>query len=300
MPFIQPCRLAAIAASLLLASQAGAESLFFDDFLYADAKALAANGWKVRNGLGWPGVEGARWAAEGVRLVPDPATPGNRLLQLSASSDGSAKGTRQAQLCHARKYLEGTYAARVRFTDAPTRGPDGDEIVQTFYLISPLKAPADPDYSELDFEYLPNGGWGASGATFYVTSWETFIPAPKFWKDNQYDRLRGSQAGWRTLVMQVAGGRIEYFLDGTPIARHGGQYYPEVPMSINFNLWFSGLGADSDQPREYLEQVDWVLHVPGEVISPAEVGARVAALRRDKVAFRDTVPARGLPSPCNL
>ncbi|HSC81669.1 MAG TPA: glycoside hydrolase family 16 protein, partial [Chitinolyticbacter sp.] len=248
--------------TLLAASSSWADAVFFDDFQYSDIKAMTANGWKLRNGTGWPGVEGARWVAGGIGVIADPATPGNRLLQLSAASDGSAKGTRQAQLCHARKYLEGTYAARVRFSDTPVHGPDGDQIVQTFYLISPLKAPAHPDYSEIDFEYLPNGGWGASGATFYVTTWETFIPAPKFWKDNQHDRLRGSQAGWRTLVVQVAGGRVEYFVDGTPLARHGGGYYPEVPMSINFNLWFSALGANSSQPRTYLEQVDWVLHVP--------------------------------------
>jgi hypothetical protein len=38
--------------------------------------------------------------------------------------------------------------------------------------------------------------------------------------------------------MQVANGTIAYYLDGVMIARHGGKYYPRVPMSINYNLWF--------------------------------------------------------------
>ena len=82
--------------------------------------------------------------------------------------------TTQTQICHQRKYLEGTYAARVRFTDSPVSGPGGDQIVESFYTISPLKAPMDLDYSELDFEYLPNGGWGIDGPTLYATTWGDF------------------------------------------------------------------------------------------------------------------------------
>ncbi|GLS05119.1 hypothetical protein GCM10007860_22690 [Chitiniphilus shinanonensis] len=283
-----------------LAPLAQAQALFFDDFQYTDRQALAAKGWTVRTSAGWPGVEGAQWWADGVRVIADPADKNNRLLQLRAATDGSAKGSRQAQLCHARKYLEGTYAARVRFRDAPVSGPDGDAIVETFYLISPLKAPKDPDYSEADFEYLPNGGWGASGPYFYATTWETFIPAPNFWKDNQYDRLAGSQEGWHTLVLNIAKGQVNYFLDGKPFARHGGDYYPEVPMSINFNLWFTNLASLGATRREYQQEVDWVLHVKDEVLTPAQVDAQVKALRGAKVPFRDTVPSRGLASPCNL
>ncbi|UXY14950.1 glycoside hydrolase family 16 protein [Chitiniphilus purpureus] len=283
-----------------LALPAQAQALFFDDFSHADAKALSSAGWTIRTQTGWPGVAGARWWHEGVQLVADPAGGGNRLLRLRAASDGTPAGTRQTQLCHARKYLEGTYAARVRFSDAPVTGPDGDAIVQTFYLISPLKAPKHPDYSEADFEYLPNGGWGASGPALYATTWETFIPAPNFWKDNQYDRLAGTQQGWHTLVLQIAKGKVDYFLDGKPYARHGGDYYPEVPMSINFNLWFSELTASGKGAREYHEDVDWVLHVKDAILSPAEVSAQVAALRAKGVGREDSVPGRNLPSPCDL
>jgi hypothetical protein len=110
--------------------------------------------------MGHPGISGARWGPATLALVPDPQLPGNQLLRLRASSDGTPQGTSQAQICHARKYLEGTYAARIRFSDEPVSGDDGDVVVQTFYAVSPLKHDFDPEFSEVDWEYLPNGGWG--------------------------------------------------------------------------------------------------------------------------------------------
>jgi hypothetical protein len=134
----------------------------------------------------------------------------------------------QTQLCHQRKYLEGTYAARVRFTDDPVSGPRGDQLVQSFYTISPLKAPMDPDYSELDWEYLPNGGWGIDGPTLYATTWETFSPEPNWKKDNVFQTSAGSQAGWHTLITQVSDQKVKYFVDGKLFAEHGGNYYPKT------------------------------------------------------------------------
>ncbi len=74
--------------------------------------------------------------------------------------------------------------------------------------ISPLKAPMDLDYSELDFEYLPNGGWGIDGPTLYATTWETFSPEPNWKKDNVFKTTNGSQAGWHTLVKQVMNQKV--------------------------------------------------------------------------------------------
>src|ERR1051326_825636 len=212
--------------------------VLFDDFSYSERRQLSRHGWIVRNVAGWPGVPGAKWWPEGVTFLKDEAAPRNRILRMTSATDGTGEHTRQTQICHQRKYFEGTYAARVRFTDAPLAGPGGDQLVQSFYTISPLKAPMDLDYSELDFEYLPNGGWGINGPTLYSTTWETFSPEPNWQKDNVFQTASGSQAGWHTLVTQVVNQKVRYFVDGKLFAEHGGNYYPEDTMSINFNLWF--------------------------------------------------------------
>jgi hypothetical protein len=293
--------------ALLPAPAAGqgrrAAPTFFDDFTYKSHAAMERRGWTVRTAPGWPGVPGATWRKEGVTFERGDGRRGNRVLRMTSTTDGTPARTTQTQICHQRKYLEGTYAARVRFTDAPAAGPDGDQLVQSFYTISPLKAPMDLDYSELDFEYLPNGGWGIEGTTLYGTTWETFYPEPNWKKDNVFDTLRTSHAGWHTLVMQVSGGKVKYFVDGKLLAEHGGDYYPESLMSINFNLWFirDGMLKSSDV-RRYEEEIDWVFHEAGAALSPAEVESRVAELRRRSVAFRDTVaaPTPALASPCDL
>jgi hypothetical protein len=278
--------------------------LLFDDFSYANPAALAANGWVVRTAPGWPGVPGAAWWPEGITLHDNQDLPGDRWVRLAAATDGTGAGTRQAQLCHQRKYLDGTYAARVLFSDTPTFGRDGDQVVQTFYTISPLAADLDPDYSELDFEYLPNGGWGSPPTTFFFTTWETFRPEPNWLADNTSGQVTGSQAGaWHTLLLQVLDGQVTYFVDGLERASHAGQYYPEVPMSINFNLWFIRDGqAPAGAERQYEEYVDWVFHHAGAALSPAQVEAAVAGLRAAGTAFVDTVPAPepALETPCNF
>jgi hypothetical protein len=274
----------------------------FDDFNYSNDKQFANHGWIIRTAVGWPGVPGATWGNEQVLFLADQDQRGNRLLRLISSTDGTGSNTRQSQICHQRKYLEGTYAARVRFVDAPIDGPSGDQLVESFYTISPLKAPWDPDYSELDFEYLPNGGWGSVGPTLYTTSWRTFIPEPNWKKDNVFNTSSGSIAGWHTLVTQVFGGKVKYFIDGKPLAEHGGQYYPRSLMSINFNLWFiKDATVKSSTVRHYHEDIDWVLHEAKQVLTPEEVEVKVAALRRRSVRFRDTVPAPvpSLISPCD-
>jgi hypothetical protein len=222
---------------------------------------------------------------------------------MTSSTDGTGAKTKQTQICHQRKYLEGTYAARVRFTDKPVSGPGGDQIVESFYTIAPLKAPMDPDYSELDYEYLPNGGWGIAGSTLYATTWETFSPEPNWKKDNVFQTSSGSRAGWHTLVVQVIDQKVRYFVDGKLLVEHGGNYYPEDTMSINFNLWFIRDGmVSANEPREYQEDIDWVFHQAGVSLTPEEVETAVAGLRRGSVKFRDSVPPKdpALPSPCDF
>jgi hypothetical protein len=277
-----------------------APGVFFDDFTYTQQQSLIDNGWIIRTAPGWPGMPNAVWAKNSVSLIDDADQAGNRLVRMTSSTNGRA--ARQTQFCQQRKYLEGTYAARVRFTDRPVRGPGGDQIVQTLYLISPLKAPMDPDYSEIDIEYLPNGGWG-SDQSVHLSSWETFSPEPNWKMDNASDTVSGSFDGWHTLVIQVAHQQVKYYIDDVLRAAQGGKYYPEVPMSINFNLWFIADGlAQATEIREYVEDVDWVYFAEQQTFSPQQIEAQIKQLRESAVNFTDTVPALDPPlvSPCDF
>lgn len=274
--------------------------ILFEDFSYSTLDEMTSNGWVVREGMGWPGVTGATFRAENVSFVDYPDLADNRLLRMTSSTDGTGANTYQTQICHQRKFLEGTYAARVRFSDQPVSGTDGDQIVQTFYAITPYVEALDPDYSEMDYEYLPNGGWGGPELSFYVTTWETVQIEP--WNaDNISNSVQGSLAGWHTLVTQVSGGTVRYFVDGKLIAQHGGEFYPDALMSINFNLWFIDGGlVRSEGVRQYEEDIDWVFHEAGVMLMPTDVIAKVNELRNSSVKFIDNVQSGIQTSPCDL
>ncbi|MCK7595880.1 glycoside hydrolase family 16 protein [Microbulbifer sp. CAU 1566] len=283
-------------------SPAADSKIFFDDFSYQSLSEMAENQWKARTETGHPGVAGARWSGDGISFLQDSEAPGNTLLRMTSSTDGSGENTQHTQFCHQRKYLSGTYAARVFFRDEPISGPDGDQIIETFYTISPLKADMDPDYSEMDFEYLANGGWGEPDNALFATSWETFKLDP-FVQDNESSTRPGSFAGWHTLVLQAGEGKLRYFVDGEQFAEHSERVFPEEPMSINFNLWFTAEGlVDSTENRVYQQDIDWVYHSASQILSTEEVTSAVDALRADQVAFADTVPdwEPKLESPCGL
>ncbi|MFD3488068.1 cellulose binding domain-containing protein [Streptomyces sp. NPDC058665] len=263
----------------------------FDDFNYSghsDPK-IAANGWNVRANSGGPGVPGANWVPENVTFA---SQSGNSVMNLETSTAGTAASTEQTEiLTRSMKFRNGTYAARVKFSDAPRSGPDGDRLVQTFFTINDLKAPMADDYAEYDFEYLPNGGWGEPANILYTTSWETYRPDP--WEAvNQHSEARQSYAGWHDLVVTIDNNAITYYVDGQHFGTHGAAYLPERPMSINFNQWLIDLeGQSSTTPRSYDQQVDYVLHVKDQVLSPAQVGALVSGYRAAGTTFEDTVPA---------
>ncbi|WP_026931316.1 family 16 glycosylhydrolase [Glycomyces tenuis] len=271
------------------------DQTLFDDFDYASSSDpdLDARGWTVRTNAGGPGVPGASWPASNVSF---PTVDGAGSLQLRAATDGTAGGTSHAELFHERKFYEGTYAARVKFPDAPESGTDGDHIVETFFTITPLDAPMDPDYGEIDFEYLPNGGWGEQGPIFYQTTWETYQNEP--WvADNTHTSQRESFAGWHDLMFTVSDGHVKYYVDGELVADHSGEYYPETPMSINFNLWFIDTAAHAGGTSVYTQQVDYLFHSADEVLTPAEVGGLVAGYRVDGVSHTDTVGTGGGECP---
>ena len=292
-------------ASLVCAAMhtAQAQPVFFDDFAHADLSEMTANGWTIRAAAGHPGIPGARWGAGSVALVPQVDGANNPVLRLRATTDGSQEGTQQAQACHQRKYFEGTYAARVRFSDTPVRGADGDVVVQSFYLVSPLKHDFDPNFSEVDWEYLPNGGWGDARTRLYGITWQTVRLEPWQAHNQAHEEFR-SMNGWHTLILQVMHGKTRHILDGVELAVHGGRTYPVVPMSLNFNHWFSpgGILEVSKEPRVYEQDVDWVFHAQNRLLSPAEVDVEVSRFRAEKKLFSDNVTSEtpALPSTCDF
>jgi hypothetical protein len=265
----------------------------FDDFDYTSHTdpAIGAHGWNIRSNAGGPGVPGATWAPENVTFAKEGA---NSIMNLETSTAGSGATTEHTEiLTKDMKFKNGTYAARVHFSDAPRSGPDGDHLVQTFFTINDLKAPMADDYAEYDFEYLPNGGWGEPANILYTTSWETYRPDP--WEAvNQHSEVRASYAGWHDLVLTIDDRSIVYYVDGQEFGRHDARYLPERTMSINFNQWLIDLaGQGSTTPRSYDQKVDYVLHVKDQVLTPAQAAAKVAAYRSAGIGFEDSVPATG-------
>ncbi|MFB9932277.1 glycosyl hydrolase family 18 protein [Photobacterium aphoticum] len=269
------------------------EQVLFDDFSYQSNSdpALTASVWSLRTWGGGPGVPGASWSKDNITFTADPNDAANRVMTLHSTTSGKPENTVQAEIATKdRRFLEGTYAARVKFSDMPLGGaPDGDNVVQTFFSITPLAADNDPDYSEIDFEYLSNGGWGMPEHVMYTTTWET-VQVDPWLADNLHTYDRASYAGWHDLVFQVADGEVKYYIDGKLFANHGGHVYPESKMFIAFNQWFINLqSVDSTETRIYEQQVDWVFHQKDTVLSPDEVKAKVEKYRADNVAYKDTV-----------
>ena len=212
--------------------------ILFDDFSYTNKQQLKKNGWIVRTVPGWPGVPGAKWLDTNVTLLKDPKNAKNRILRMTSSTDGTPENTTQTQICHQRKYLEGTYAARVRFSDAPISGPERRSARAKLLHHQPVESS--------DGSRLQRAGLGIPAERRLGNRWTNtlfnhvgnFQPEPNWKKDNVFKTTNGNQGGWHTLVTQVTGGKVTYFVDGKLHVEHGGEYYPEDTMSINFNLWF--------------------------------------------------------------
>ena len=119
---------------------------FLKTFTRRNWPTLTAHGWTVRSARVTPALR-AQWGPDSVGLVAtsDPKAPATKhWLRLQARTDGRAEHTVQAQICHQRKFLKAPPPLRVRLSDAPVQGADGDVVVQAFYLVSPLRFDFDP------------------------------------------------------------------------------------------------------------------------------------------------------------
>jgi hypothetical protein len=243
--------------------------LLFDDFAYAGPEdpSLAANGWEVRSGAGGPGVDDS-WSAKGVTFPAGEKDDGGQALRLEARTDGTAKGTVQSEFHTARPvFREGTLVARVYFTDEPVSGQDGDHASQSFFAISPDHK--SEKYSELDFEYMANGGWGRYGPILDTTSWRSSDEGDRVTRPHQL-----KLGGWHTLAMTAADGKVTYSVDGEVLFTSGKSYLPREAMSVNFSNWFIDLPFKGE--RSWEMKVDWVYLRSGQAVSPDDATKAVA------------------------
>jgi len=278
---------------------------FFDDFSYGSRTdaAFTGNGWVARSEAGGPGVSGATWSADNITF---PTVDGQKVAQLTSSTDGSSGGTVQSELRTAQlRFQDGTYASRIKFQDTPAGGSDGDHINETYFVIGPpQRYNYDPQYSELDFsEYLPNGGWGATGPIDYETSWNGYQEDP--WDPrNAHSSQNQSLDGWHTLVSQVGGGHVKYYLDGTLVGdhtvddqTHSLPVYPRVPMTLSYNLWFIDTAGHTSGTSTYKESVDWTYYAKNTTLSPAQAVAAATAVRSSGASHQDTLDSSTCTTP---
>ncbi|PYX50536.1 MAG: hypothetical protein DMG79_05610, partial [Acidobacteria bacterium] len=111
-------KLAGTVVLVLVACGAFGQAVFFDDFNYSSSSdpVLLNFGWAPRSGGGGPGI--GTWDATHITFIPDPANSSNQLMQMSATTSGTAATTIQTEILTPFNFLHGTFAARVKFEDA--------------------------------------------------------------------------------------------------------------------------------------------------------------------------------------
>ncbi|GEM_PF-2275256 len=282
-----------LAAWMILSASTGpvVAADFFDDFSYAGGGVddpvdpqLQCFGWYVRSGSGGPGPTGATWREDYVTWADDPSIPGNRVMRLRATTDGTAEGTFQSEVdSDGDPFLEGTYSARIKFADNIAGAVQPS--VQAFVTYKGLVC--DPSYSECDIEYTPADPWstrcGASPA-LHLQTWEQFCDNP-FVEEKlpgMPSPVCGTLAGWHTCTVQISDGTVRYYVDGVLQASHGGRYYPESSMRILLLHWF----ADPLRAGVYADltmEVDWIYHAKDTILTAAQTESAVAAYRASGV-----------------
>jgi hypothetical protein len=300
------CATAAIVVSLVVGAQlAQAQQILFDDFSYTTTAQLANNGWRVRTWEGGPGLANGSWSSNNISFVTDPTAPANKFMRLKASTNingstivnnrSTSGSVSQAEVARVEQiYKNGTWAARMYFNDAPSTGPDGDTAIETFFGLTDYIEGAEP-YSEIDFEYLPNGGWWTGSATPSMWSGTYRIVDWTDESNHGVTRTQGSLQGWHTLVMQVQDGLITFYIDGAYQTAFSGAVAPDYPMYLMFQLWISNdcfnagcskLGyINSSSYREYSEDVDWVYFEKNNQVPATEIPSKVASLRAAGISY---------------
>ncbi|MFB7605535.1 glycoside hydrolase family 16 protein [Streptomyces gardneri] len=262
----------------------GPPGTLFDDFDYtgADDPSLAAHGWEIRTGGGGPGIKDT-WSADGAAFPSDPAAEGGKVLRLRSSTDGTRSGTTQVEVqTTSRNFFTGTFAARVHLSDKPTSGRDGDHVVQTFFPIS--SSDSSENYSELDFEYLPNGGWGSVGPQLDNVSWYRADPP-----DRVHHTVKRRLGGWHTMMITAMDGKVVYSLDGKKLFTSSGKYVPREQMDIHFSNWLIDLPFTGG-PRSWDMKVDWVYYKADKAVSQADVQKTVDGFHSTGTDYINTVP----------
>jgi hypothetical protein len=289
---------------LMFASNIGAQkvnyrSLIWDDFSYTswNDKTAADFGWRFRTGKGWPGSHGV-WSEKRISFLSDPESSTNRFMRFSSYTNGSdgdstiqCQASKQPPVCHF-----GTYASRVRFRNKTSFGPDipEEKLTQTFYMIVGIEGgyaePSMPDslkkftsllkpHSEMDFEYLPHGGWGwpATPPTLTNNSW-----APEMFNHG----VPGDFSGWHVLILVMDSTKASYYCDDQLLFSHVG-HIPELLMSLNYNQWFIDLGTPG-KGRAYEEDMDWILYIDNKFLNYKEVLQTAAELQAKKIPRLDS------------
>lgn len=277
---------------------------FFDDFDYdtsldQDFRTL----WIDRpTEDGW----GAAGHAASFVDVDDGAVDSRVMVLSSSTSDADGPSTSRVEsrfeiVGDNSSPAAGTYAALVQFGDL--QGTDAAEAnIQSFYAIHPAYDD-NPDYSEVDFEYLTNRGWNGTdpGDFLQVVSWDAKTDPQDSAPANQDDRVLnttelaqsyqgsgqdGLDGQWSLLVFQVDdGGQIRYFVntdqavveEGNPGTPFVPAYRVDHPMALAFSNWLCGPPAGGS--RQYDMLVDWVYYSPDNELKPSEVAHRAAEMQ---------------------
>lgn len=257
----------------------------FDDFVYQDVNdtALNFNKWKIVEGINGP-PSGAMYRSENVFFTNSEVNPTDKYVNLSTTV-ANGNTTHARIQTNGFEYFEGTYAARVYYTDNPFIYEDAN--IQTFYTIVDWTLSGDGSkYSELDFEYMASDRWGLSekNEVMYLTAWNRYIAEPwQAWKRYWYEVK--SYEGWHTFVVSCTDGvNVNFYMNGEFITsmsttdNDGTSVYPRSPMQVAFANWiWNNVVGTSTQDRTSTMKADWVYYIDQIAYNPAQVDSVVRA-----------------------